>query len=157
MSNRSLWRSSFVMIWIGVAGCGGAARPATEGSFAIPTKGETDMPSDKQDSKFNKLSAEESRVILGKGTERAFIGEYTDLKDTGTYVCRRCNAPSIVPTTNSSASAGGLVSTTRSKTRLRRCPTAMVFAPKSSAITAVVISATSSWEKDSPPRIRATA
>ena len=30
------------------------------------------MPSDKQDSKFNPLSAEESRVILGKGTERAF-------------------------------------------------------------------------------------
>ena len=51
------------------------------------------MPSDKQDSKFNPLSAEESRVILGKGTERAFTGEYTDLKDPGTYVCRRCNAP----------------------------------------------------------------
>ena len=43
------------------------------------------MPSDKLDSKFNPLSAEESRVILGKGTERAFIGEYTDLKDPGTY------------------------------------------------------------------------
>ena len=51
------------------------------------------MPSDKQDSGFNPLSAEESRVILGKGTERAFTGEYTDLKDPGTYVCRRCNAP----------------------------------------------------------------
>ena len=51
------------------------------------------MPSDKQDSKFNPLSAEESRVILGKGTERAFVGEYTNLKDPGTYVCRRCNAP----------------------------------------------------------------
>ena len=32
-------------------------------------------------------------MILGKGTERAFTGEYTDLKDPGTYVCRRCNAP----------------------------------------------------------------
>ena len=51
------------------------------------------MPLDKLDSKFNPLSAEESRVILGKGTERAFIGEYTNLKDPGTYVCRRCNAP----------------------------------------------------------------
>ena len=47
----------------------------------------------KQASKYNPLSAEEARVILGKGTERAFIGEYTDLKDPGTYVCRRCNAP----------------------------------------------------------------
>ena len=51
------------------------------------------MPSDKQDSRFNPLSAEESSVILGKGTERAFTGEYTNLKDPGTYVCRRCNAP----------------------------------------------------------------
>ena len=51
------------------------------------------MTSDEHGSGFNPLSAEESRVILGKGTERAFTGEYTDLKDPGTYVCRRCNAP----------------------------------------------------------------
>ena len=51
------------------------------------------MPPDKLDAKYNPLTAEESRVILGKGTERAFIGEYTNLKDPGTYVCRRCNAP----------------------------------------------------------------
>jgi peptide-methionine (R)-S-oxide reductase len=43
--------------------------------------------------KYNPLSAEEERVILRKGTERAFVGEYTNLKDPGTYVCRRCNAP----------------------------------------------------------------
>jgi peptide-methionine (R)-S-oxide reductase len=92
-----MWRLSFVMIWLGAAGCGGtgagASRPIANGSLAIHPTGETDMPSDKQDSKFNPLSAEESRVILGKGTERAFTGEYTDLKDPGTYVCRRCNAP----------------------------------------------------------------
>ncbi len=93
MSNRSIWRSSFVMMWLGVAGCSGASRPTTDGSFAPKPTGETNMPSDKQDSRFNPLSAEESSVILGKGTERAFTGEYTDLKDPGTYVCRRCNAP----------------------------------------------------------------
>jgi peptide-methionine (R)-S-oxide reductase len=43
--------------------------------------------------KYNPLSAEEERVILRKGTERAGVGEYTDLKASGTYVCRRCNAP----------------------------------------------------------------
>lgn len=42
---------------------------------------------------YNELTAEEARVILRKGTERAFTGEYTDLKDAGTYICRRCNAP----------------------------------------------------------------
>ncbi len=42
---------------------------------------------------YNPLTAAEERVILGKGTERPFVGEYTDLKDAGTYVCRRCHAP----------------------------------------------------------------
>jgi peptide-methionine (R)-S-oxide reductase len=83
----------FVMMWLGVTGCGSAPIPTTDGPFARNLAGETDMPSDKQDSRFNPLAAEESRVILGKGTERAFTGEYTDLKDPGTYVCRRCNAP----------------------------------------------------------------
>ncbi len=42
---------------------------------------------------YNELSAEETRVILNKGTERAFIGEFTDTEAKGTYICRRCNAP----------------------------------------------------------------
>ncbi len=47
----------------------------------------------KPQTEYNKLNAEEQRIILRKGTERAFTGEYTDKKDAGTYVCRRCNAP----------------------------------------------------------------
>jgi peptide-methionine (R)-S-oxide reductase len=43
--------------------------------------------------RYNPLSAEEARVILRKGTEAPFVGEYTDTRDPGTYVCRRCNAP----------------------------------------------------------------
>ena len=42
---------------------------------------------------YNELTAAEARVILEKGTERAFTGEYSELKDPGTYICRRCNAP----------------------------------------------------------------
>ena len=42
---------------------------------------------------FNNLTAEEQRVILHKGTERAFTGEYTDLTDGGLYVCKQCEAP----------------------------------------------------------------
>ena len=43
--------------------------------------------------KFNELTAQESYVILTKGTERAFTGEYWQTKTPGTYICRRCNAP----------------------------------------------------------------
>ncbi len=42
---------------------------------------------------YNKLTPQEEQVILHKGTERPFTGEYTDNKKTGTYVCRRCDAP----------------------------------------------------------------
>jgi len=40
---------------------------------------------------FNELNAEEARVIINKGTERAGIGELTDCEQVGTYVCRQCN------------------------------------------------------------------
>jgi methionine-R-sulfoxide reductase len=42
---------------------------------------------------YNSLTPAEERVIVHAGTERAFVGEYTDNKDAGTYACRRCNSP----------------------------------------------------------------
>lgn len=42
--------------------------------------------------KFNKLTLEEEYVIINKGTERPFTGEYTNNKEAGTYTCKRCNA-----------------------------------------------------------------
>ena len=41
---------------------------------------------------YNALTRDEEYVILRKGTERPYVGEYTDTKAAGTYVCRRCNA-----------------------------------------------------------------
>nr|WP_321452444.1 methionine-R-sulfoxide reductase [uncultured Carboxylicivirga sp.] len=43
--------------------------------------------------KFNPLTLEEQRVIIHKGTELPYTGEYTDNKEKGTYVCKQCNAP----------------------------------------------------------------
>ena len=42
---------------------------------------------------YNKLTPAEAHILLHKGTERPFTGEYTELKEPGTYICRRCNAP----------------------------------------------------------------
>jgi peptide-methionine (R)-S-oxide reductase len=40
---------------------------------------------------YNELPPHAERVIVHKGTERAFTGEYTDHAEEGTYICRRCN------------------------------------------------------------------
>lgn len=42
---------------------------------------------------YNKLTDFEEFVLVEKGTERAWTGEYVDHKETGVYVCKRCNAP----------------------------------------------------------------
>jgi methionine-R-sulfoxide reductase len=42
---------------------------------------------------MNKLTAEEEEVIVHKGTEMPFTGEYDALFEPGTYVCRRCETP----------------------------------------------------------------
>ncbi len=41
---------------------------------------------------WNKLTPEEERVIVNKGTERPFTGKFLDNKSQGVYVCRRCEA-----------------------------------------------------------------
>ncbi len=42
---------------------------------------------------MNELTPEEAYVILEKGTERPFTGEYYEHYAAGVYHCRRCNAP----------------------------------------------------------------
>ncbi len=43
--------------------------------------------------KYNKLTDEEARVLLDKGTEAPFTGDLLDESAAGIYVCRQCEAP----------------------------------------------------------------
>jgi len=43
--------------------------------------------------KLNKLTSEEERVMVHKGTEMAGVGEYDNFFADGIYVCRRCDTP----------------------------------------------------------------
>lgn len=43
--------------------------------------------------KYNDLTPEEARVIVHKGTEMPFSGEFNNHKAYGMYICRQCDAP----------------------------------------------------------------
>ena len=62
------------------------ARPATTQT------GATQVSYSDQDWK-DKLTPQQYQVTRKKGTERAFTGEYWDLKDKGTYHCVCCGVP----------------------------------------------------------------
>lgn len=41
----------------------------------------------------NNLTDEETRIIINKGTEAPFSGQYNDFFESGIYTCKQCNAP----------------------------------------------------------------
>ncbi len=45
-----------------------------------------------ENNSYRQLTDEEKRVIIHKGTERPFTGEYEEYWEAGTYVCKRCGA-----------------------------------------------------------------
>ncbi len=51
------------------------------------------MKTIKDTTAYNPLTREEERVIVHKGTEYPNTGEYNKHSATGTYVCKRCDAP----------------------------------------------------------------
>lgn len=42
---------------------------------------------------WNELTPDEERIIVRKGTEYPFTGEYNKWKEAGIFVCRRCEQP----------------------------------------------------------------
>ena len=42
---------------------------------------------------LNNLTSEEARILVHKGTEAPFTGEYNNHYAAGVYLCRRCNTP----------------------------------------------------------------
>jgi peptide methionine sulfoxide reductase msrA/msrB len=63
-----------MFILAGISGCAQDRTTETENPF------------------YRTLTPEEKRVIVNKGTERAFTGQYDKFYEEGIYVCKRCGA-----------------------------------------------------------------
>jgi len=50
------------------------------------------VASDNRIMEYKKLSPEEERIIIHKGTERPYSGEYNTNKEKGTYYCKQCGS-----------------------------------------------------------------
>lgn len=60
--------------------------------FAVTISAYSQEIKKKNEMNYNKLNQFETSVILNKGTETAFTGKYYKNKETGTYLCKQCNA-----------------------------------------------------------------
>ncbi len=78
------WARSFGVITLVLAACAQPPRSAAD-PLSIQSKG--------NDVEYNELTPAEARVILYRGTEAPFTGEYDDHWEEGTYTCKRCDAP----------------------------------------------------------------
>ena len=75
------------------------AKPSAEAIAAANRNNQSELNSSQNTmTQYNKLTPEEARVIIDKGTEPSdgwggHKGEYTKTDAEGLYVCRQCNAP----------------------------------------------------------------
>jgi peptide methionine sulfoxide reductase msrA/msrB len=71
----------------------------TAALYMLLARPEVTMPDEK-------LTPEEARVIVNKGTELPFSGKYHAFKEKGTYVCKRCGAPLYLSTAKFDSGCG---------------------------------------------------
>lgn len=105
---NSRCKAALALIWLAftAAGCEGTGMPVASPDGRTSSRtlgdspvGDSNMPAaesgnaDAKAPRYNPLSSDEAWVILQKGTEPPFVGQYTTTMDPGTYACRRCNAP----------------------------------------------------------------
>ena len=87
----SLWRAPLMAGASAESGEQPAARPA--GPDVAPATGSAGGKGSAGNAgKHRKLTPEEERVIVHKGTEAPFTGEYNNTFAAGIYACRRCGA-----------------------------------------------------------------
>ncbi len=94
-TTQILFLSALVLIAIAVTAMVSLTANKSETSKTRPTMAQKDTGTNmtKDGVILNSLTDAERRVIINKGTEMPFTGEFYNHKSAGTYICRHCNAP----------------------------------------------------------------
>ena len=96
------------LVLLGIMACGGSSHAEAE------FKSKRADAVVKTDAEWRKvLSAEQYRILRGKGTERAFTGKYWNNKEKGLYACGGCGL-TLFSSADKFASGTGWPSFTRS-------------------------------------------
>ncbi|MFN0011859.1 MAG: bifunctional methionine sulfoxide reductase B/A protein [Phycisphaerales bacterium] len=75
-----------------------AVRDPSKAAYSTSGYDITPLTQARIDELARKLTPDEAKVILKKGTEPAFCGNLTDNKKEGTYICRLCDLPLFAST-----------------------------------------------------------
>ncbi|WP_241558308.1 methionine-R-sulfoxide reductase [Mariniphaga sediminis] len=82
---------SILFIAMAFSACGQKVRQTKEPEKAeAKVEAQEKIMEEQKVKNFKPLTEFEEYVIVNKGTERPFTGEYNNHKEKGTYVCKRC-------------------------------------------------------------------
>lgn len=81
-----------ILMGFGLIACSQSQNQVNTGSTTENTFSNSNYTVMQDSNSWNELSGEEERVIVYKGTEMIWKGEYVDNHQIGTYLCKRCNA-----------------------------------------------------------------
>ncbi|HAN31879.1 MAG TPA: methionine sulfoxide reductase [Myxococcales bacterium] len=94
-----------VLLWVLCALLWVGCQPA-QGASSKKSASTSKVTKASADGRWQHLSAEQARVIVGCGTERPFTGRFVRHKATGTYTCARCGSPLFRSTTKFRSGSG---------------------------------------------------
>ena len=80
-----MFKYKYILFFI-IVGLGLVLTPGYKSSATVMKNGKEN----KMEYSMPKLNPEEARIILDKGTEAPYSGEYNDEKREGSYICRQC-------------------------------------------------------------------
>ena len=81
----------YKMVLIGLLAC--SMQACSQQSPQMDTAKVQQTQTNNKTMHYRKLTPEEERVIVDKGTEAPFSGKYVNTFAKGIYVCKRCGAP----------------------------------------------------------------